>query len=172
MRKMPNHVTNRIYFPPNIKKEMIEKLTLVDEEGQIYVDFNNLIPTPDYIYQGNLRLEEMKKYGKNNWYDWRCENWGTKWNAYETQISEDYIQFRTAWNMPTPVLKKLSEIFQDVKIVVLMSDEGLLDNYGVIFKDGEEDVNKIIDSAMVLSYMLNDWLDYESLVEIIERRRF
>lgn len=169
---MPNHVTNRIYFPPNIKKEMIEKLTLVDEEGQIYVDFNNLIPTPDYIYQGNLRLEEMKKYGKNNWYDWRCENWGTKWNAYETQISEDYIQFRTAWNMPTPVLKKLSEIFQDVKIVVLMSDEGLLDNYGVIFKDGEEDVNKIIDSAMVLSYMLNDWLDYESLVEIIERRRF
>lgn len=169
---MPNHVTNRIYFPPNIKKEMIEKLTLVDEDGQIYVDFNNLIPTPDYIYQGNLRLEEMKKYGKNNWYDWRCENWGTKWNAYETQISEDYIQFRTAWNMPTPVLKKLSEIFQDVKIVVLMSDEGLLDNYGVIFKDGEEDVNKIIDSAMVLSYMLNDWLDYESLVEIIERRRF
>lgn len=169
---MPNHVTNRIYFPPNIKKEMIEKLTLVDEDGQIYVDFNNLIPTPDYIYQGNLRLEEMKKYGKNNWYDWRCENWGTKWNAYETQISEDYIQFRTAWNMPTPVLKKLSEIFQDVKIVVLMSDEGLLDNYGVIFKNGEEDVNKIIDSAMVLSYMLNDWLDYESLVEIIERRRF
>lgn len=169
---MPNHVTNRIYFPPNIKKEMIEKLTLVDEDGQIYVDFNNLIPTPDYIYQGNLRLEEMKKYGKNNWYDWRCENWGTKWNAYETQISEDYIQFRTAWNMPTPVLKKLSEIFQDVKIVVLMSDEGLLDNYGVIFKNGEEDVNKIIDSAMVLSYMLNDWLDYESLVEIIERRIF
>lgn len=169
---MPNHVTNRIYFPPNIKKEMIEKLTLVDEDGKTYVDFNNLIPTPDYIYQGNLSLEERKKYGKNNWYDWRCENWGTKWNAYETQISEDYIQFRTAWNMPTPVLKKLSEIFQDVKIVVLMSDEGLLDNYGVIFKDGEEDVNKIIDSTMVLSYMLNDWLDYESLVEIIEGGRY
>lgn len=165
---MPNHVTNRIYFPPNIKKEMIEKLTLVNEEGQTYVDFNNLIPTPDYIYQGDLGLEERKKYGKNTWYDWNRENWGTKWNAYETRISEDYIQFRTAWNTPTPVLKKLSEFFPENKIAILVNDEGYEDNFGIIFENGKETINKIINSTEVLSFILRDWLDYESLVEIIE----
>jgi hypothetical protein len=168
MREMPNHVTNRIYFPPNIKKGMLEKLTSVDEKQKRYVDFNNLIPTPDYIYQGNLGIEERKKYGKNNWYDWRCENWGTKWNAYETQICEDYIQFCTAWNVPTPVLKKLSEKFPQNKIALLVNNEGSRYNFGIIFENGKEIVNRVIDSTAVLSYMLRDWLDYEALIEIIE----
>ena len=39
----------------------------------------------------------------DNWYDWNCENWGTKWNAKFVELhddNDDFIvyQFETAWN--------------------------------------------------------------------------
>ena len=165
---MPNHVTNRIYCENAFRERIVEKLVSVDKEGKKYVDFNNLIQTPKYIYQGDFGEEERKKYGKNNWYDWNIENWGTKWNAYETEITEDYIQFRSAWNPPIPVLKKLSSLFPETKIVILMHDEGFFDNFGIIFENGKKVVHEKINSTQVLSYMLQGWLDYESLKEIIE----
>lgn len=55
----------------------------------------------------------VQKYGAKTWYDWRIENWGTKWNSMGGSISEDeislYIDFDTAWSPCTPVVKKLIE---------------------------------------------------------------
>src|SRR5688572_17984410 len=41
-------------------------------------------------------------------YDWCCENWGTKWNAYDI-VRRDYdgrvcITFQTAWAPPRPII--------------------------------------------------------------------
>ena len=41
-----------------------------DEIGLGSIDFNKVIPMPDYIFQGNLGMAEREKYGKENWYDW------------------------------------------------------------------------------------------------------
>lgn len=53
---------------------------------------------------GEIYLDNKKKYGATTWYDWCCDNWGTKWNACQTQI-ETYgdlaiVTFDTAWAQP------------------------------------------------------------------------
>ena len=91
------------------------------------------------IYTGNLGAKEMAVYGRDNWYDWCIENWGTKWNAYDykpdVDYSEEYAQsgvlkFWTAWDAPHPVVKKLSEIFSDIEFVHEWADEDLGRNCG------------------------------------------
>jgi hypothetical protein len=53
--------------------------------------------------------ELIKECGFDNWYDWRVEHWGTKWNVNESygtaKISNDgqtiEFGFDTAWSPPT-----------------------------------------------------------------------
>ena len=52
------------------------------------------------------------------WYDWRLQNWGTKWDACHVQITrddKDYLEicFDTAWSPATPVIEKIRELYQD-----------------------------------------------------------
>ena len=60
----------------------------------------------------------MHLKGHTYWYSWRIENWGTKWNACRTELTEGgpekgYIEFRfeTAWDAPMPVFYRLLELF-------------------------------------------------------------
>lgn len=70
-------------------------------------------------------------YGATTWYDWCCDNWGTKWNAYENeQEDEDTISFETAWSNPEPVMLKLSEMYPDVTIEHWWADEDVGSNDG------------------------------------------
>lgn len=80
------------------------------------------IPMPDNIYRGSLWPEERERYWKNNWYDWCCENWGTKWwdcdtfldrsVEYEDNTCELEFTFWTARTPMAPVVQKLSEKFK------------------------------------------------------------
>lgn len=79
---------------------------------------------------GDRYASNLEKYGATTWYDWCCENWGTKWGAYEPIDIEDdgygkiVITFHTAWSAPIPIYKKLKELFPDVDIEAYWSDEG------------------------------------------------
>lgn len=58
----------------------------------------------------------------DGWYNWNCNNWGTKWDACESYVDniddidelddEDdlVVMFNTAWSAPEPWYQKLSEI--------------------------------------------------------------
>lgn len=52
-------------------------------------------------------LDNYNKYGCSSWAQWCPKNWGTKWNAYDISIKENYIQFDTAWASPLPVINLL-----------------------------------------------------------------
>ena len=107
---MPNHVCNKVEFhgEPNDVKAVLN--LIAGDDGRA-IDFNKILPMPDYIFRGDLGIEEEKKYGKNNWYDWSIENWGTKWNAYETErVDDNTIKFETAWSCPVGMYRKLTEI--------------------------------------------------------------
>ena len=117
---MPNITTNSVLFDGTEEEiQSIEKVFL-DDDGK--VTFNKIIPQPKDLFLGNLGDKEYEKYGDHNWYDWNCENWGTKWNAFEShaEVSEDKtalaVDFETAWAAPIPVAKKLKELFPSVII--------------------------------------------------------
>ena len=54
----------------------------------------------------------IEKYGAPTWYEWRCEHWGTKWNACDAEVRDNgdaslHVKFDTAWSFPLPIFKKL-----------------------------------------------------------------
>lgn len=70
---------------------------------------------------GKAYLSNKKKYGCFDWYDWCCDNWGTKWNSCDCTVIEDsdthiVYGFQTAWTEPEPVVVRLSTLFPDVTV--------------------------------------------------------
>tara|TARA_R100001530_G_scaffold60360_3_gene43638 strand:+ start:5954 stop:6721 length:768 start_codon:yes stop_codon:yes gene_type:complete len=64
----------------------------------------------------------IKKFGSNNWYDWSCTNWGTKWGDCSLEINDETfpfvldkggrnfksLRFETAWS---PIADNILEMF-------------------------------------------------------------
>ena len=113
---MPNNHTQllEIHCQTEVIAKKIAK-SLIGEEGKF--DFQTIIPRP--------------KSQEDNWYDWNIEHWGTKWNAYNTEVSvvkhsckdkakhelerhsDITLQYRfwTAWAPPTPIYEELAKEF-------------------------------------------------------------
>lgn len=96
------------------------------------------------VFVGNIR-----KYGHPTWFGWANQNWGTKWNAFDTQVlSEDEIIFYTAWNAPMPVLLALSEMYPDREISLAYCDEDIFGAMGyVTFFNGQENDDPVIPES-------------------------
>ena len=131
---MPNWTENNVLFVG--KKKQLETLKTMLKSKDNDFDFNNIIPMPKNIFRGNLGREEEEKYGKNNWYHWSIENWGTKWNACNTEIVDDtgnllYYRFETAWDCPREIVDALMRmrktILKDISI-----------NWECVHEDGNE----------------------------------
>ena len=116
---MPNHVTNTLSIQLNEgvdAQKFLKKLRGEDSDRDV-IDFAVIIPPPDNLFTGNLSTEDRKRCvqeGIPNWYDWQCENWGTKWNAYDQSIEDQgygsfEIRFDTAWSPPFPIIEALKE---------------------------------------------------------------
>lgn len=85
-------------------------------------------------------LQNARKTGFVYWYDWACENWGTKWNAYhqpDNRDTDNIIHFQTAWSAPTELMGKLSAKFPLVEFVLQYADEDTGCNVGVVtYREG------------------------------------
>ena len=54
----------------------------------------------------------IEKYDAPNWYEWRCQHWGTKWNSCDAEVTVNcddslHVQFDTVWSFPFPMFEKL-----------------------------------------------------------------
>ena len=132
---MANYVTNRLILGADKWTQIIDSCF---ENGQL--DFGSLIPEPLRMYRGNISLDDKKDF-PCNWYQWRIENWGTKWNAYNSayQLYEGrlIILFDTAWSVPYPFITAFANAFK-VPFEHAYFDEGS-NFWGVehwIFEDG------------------------------------
>ena len=83
------------------------------------------------IELGKKYLSNIAKYGHKDWYSWRIEHYGTKWGACDVEwISDNCVEFETAWSFCFPVIEKLSKMFPDVEIEFAYSDEDVSYNCG------------------------------------------
>ena len=92
---------------------------------------------------GNAYINNILKYGYDTWYDWSCNNWGTKWNAYDTYIDKNanVIEFNTAWSCPLVVLGMLAKICYEhqVEFSGKWADEDRGHNVGIFESDCSKD---------------------------------
>lgn len=143
---MPNHCENDLYVRGD-EKRVAEFLTFIgaDREDPKF-DFDKVIPYPEKFKQMDEEAKAFSFFGatpglsdeeraaareayKAKWgteqdgfnfggYEWCCNNWGTKWNAYEIGVYDHprgtCITFQTAWSPPEPVIRKLFELFPDL----------------------------------------------------------
>ena len=148
---MPNWTTNEVTFS-SAKTTNIKKIKGIFEKGS---PFGQLIEEPNwkivpnhskYGANGELPIiEELKlnngevmklsKFKSTNeqdlrWYDWRLQNWDTKWDVPKdaieiTEINNGsiVIGFNTAWSPPIAIYKKLRNKFKDVTIAWWAIDE-------------------------------------------------
>lgn len=100
----------------------------------------------DEAYErGKVLVTNYQNYGALNWYDWCTNNWGTKWNACETQSNEDEIMFDTAWCSPDPIFEVICRDFPNNKITFNCEyEEGFVcvyeNDHGVLRQTEEYDV--------------------------------
>lgn len=158
---MPNWCKNNLKIKGNGEK-VLELLELMkDEDGEM--TFNKLVPepielkdttspTPDSVSQEE-RDRLKKLYEADNWYDWRCQNWGVKWDASESGFykrGDDWVvSFETPWGPPIEFIKKVSRQFNKMTFELQFADE-TQSGYplGVaIFEDGQETVDGPIEGT-------------------------
>ena len=128
---MPNWVFNTMVVKSSNKKQLddfIKRHFKKDEENELQFDFNTIIAEPstketcpkEYICECDKEyLQDIKGGNWFNWYKWRCDKWGTKWNACDTDIvseGEDEIEvwFNTAWDKPRGIIKALKKMYKDL----------------------------------------------------------
>lgn len=70
-----------------------------------------------------LSNEYKRKFGADNWYEWKIRNWGTKWGAYDVVVNDNVVEFNTAWSTAPRVIEVLSELFPTLKFSVEYADE-------------------------------------------------
>ena len=90
----------------------------------------------------SVNAEEMtKKYGYPDWYSWRLNNWGVKWNNNpygDTTIKNNKLmfQFDTPWGVPDPVFIKLSLLYPDIEIENYVVEEAGFFKGTIKYKNG------------------------------------
>lgn len=182
---MPNWIKNRVVFDGT--KEDVAKIFAFIAGENAAIDFNSIIPSPigiDKTVSGRCKEVDEKqwmwllRYGYASWYEWRCDKWGTKWNACEINTegaSDDFIEFETAWSAPHPVIERLAECFPDVKICHFWADEDTAYNCGQReYRNGMLDCEHIPEGgsaeAYELAFFLRPYLEDEyELVDGIYR---
>ena len=126
---MPNWCHNRVEIYGAGAEEIADKIS--SEETPF--DFAKIIPEPDYEkteVEPTFEPIAESDHRMPKWWDWRVQNWGTKWNSSECEVTimdDEQIEytFNTAWGPPEPIIHKLRELYPDVSITAFYDEPGM-----------------------------------------------
>ena len=122
---MPNWCDNQVTITGS--KSVIDKMEkIVKEEKGAGGLLNFFKPMPKELEDTTSPSSSAKKPqpmvdGFDNWYDWRCENWGTKWDVnefYGVDRQGDTISFgfSSAWSPPIGAYEKFLDKNEDCSL--------------------------------------------------------
>ena len=150
---MPNHCHNRVTFYSANTDDVAKIKQMFEDEST----FTQIIPEPDWA-NTPLMSSDLKRFGNDRgkvgelpmqptsenghfapffqstghaddrWYDWRVQNWDTKWDAYDVVVTDDdpesvEIEFNTAWSPPEAICHALREKYEDTVAISWFYDE-------------------------------------------------
>ena len=146
---MPNWCRNRVDVYSENKTDLQKVLDIFNNKESV---FGQIIPEPNWSkipFKGELpKVREMKAPNgevvmsvtefsdgtqDTRWYDWRLENWDTKWDAGDVEIEEDIFggemesftaNFNTAWSPPEGICRRLRDMFPKVSISWFYDEPG------------------------------------------------
>lgn len=123
---MPNWCSNTLIISGDKKElELFKQKSITrSAKGLDIFLMEGLIPMPEELaicedLTPEQTAERITKYGYDNWYYWRLENWGSKWDAHESYINENEdevleINFDTAWSPAIPYIKQVAKMFPNL----------------------------------------------------------
>jgi hypothetical protein len=134
---MPNWCENKL----SIMDCSPELESYLKENG---LSFEKIKPTPSELLEGN------------GWYDWRLENWGTKWDLSEQEqreVADQLISesadfqaiFMTANSPPIEAIAALSEMFPNDQFTLDYFESGCWFAGTAVISKGEIDDNQVDD---------------------------
>jgi len=147
-KEMPNHCHNRVTFY-SANTEAVAKLKQIFEDENC---FGQIIPEPDWANLPLMFKEETVSRGighrlgnlgelpvngrfqstdrqDDRWYDWRIQNWDTKWDCYDVVVTDEdpectEIEFNTAWSPPEAICSAIREQYPDVSVSWFYDEPG------------------------------------------------
>ena len=157
---MPNHCHNRVTFystGDTSSADSIAKIKKIFEDENC---FTQIIPEPDWLNTplmskdvkeysfseprgkvGELPVMTKQTYGESlrfpstghiddRWYDWRVQNWDTKWDCYDVVVTDDdpdqlEVEFNTAWSPPEAICNEIREQYPDVSVSWFFDEPGV-----------------------------------------------
>ena len=133
-----NTEPNDTVFGSFIPEPNWEEIPLTEETCQEYSfskprgkvgECPKMIIDKETPFRSGLRFESTDVMD-DRWYNWRVQNWGTKWDAYTMEIDDTdmphgfEVQFETAWSPPEEVCHAIREQFDDLSISWFYDEPG------------------------------------------------
>ena len=161
-------------------REFVEKSLVSPEKNEIHdrteFSFNGTHPMPEdlNITCGTQTQEEKEqamlneaKYGYPDWYQWKCAEWGTKWDACEPNIDHNDINyfcvsFESAWSPPIAWIDNIMQDFPDLCFTLEYEEPGmcfggrLSAQYEVMWDDNNWDIDQASDCCEAEVYYQDD----------------
>lgn len=128
-----------------------EVMHRIDEDKSIETDIAD---------KAKLAITAIVETEYANWYDWRLDKWGVKWEASDVSVEDEtsfqdeptenpdlIVDFYTPWGPPSGVLQELTEQYPEARFYLRWSDEfGPGNGIGFLFAEaGLIDERKIDD---------------------------
>jgi hypothetical protein len=155
---MPNWCENNLTVTGT--KESLDKWRIAlsnDDSMNPLLKFNKLIPLPE---------EE-----KDNWYDWRVQNWGTKWDIvgddepgeepYDSNDDSYGYSFDTAWGPPIELFENIMVDFPGVRFELAYVEPGMCFAGHLIIDNGEVISHDQYNEPADVNWFCNDFFGYE-----------
>jgi len=128
---------------------------------------NNPKCQADVLALGEIVENNKVLYGTTDWYYWRINNWGTKWNpddcemVYPDENESLTYYFETPWSMPFGIMTKILEKCKSLEFSMTwaFADEDIGNNCGRFRKDiDDHNVDDIVmDHEDDTRFALNLW---------------
>ena len=185
---MPNWCTNTLNIcGPVTEVDGFVKAVHNDEGNQEYTILESLYPVPhdlkdlpstfgmvsDDDPDKDRKESNQEKYGAVDWYDWCCNNWGTKWADCHTEyICDDQseglkkvmFRFDSAWSPPINGFNAIATMFPKLVFDLRYEEPGMCYQGYKIWGNGESiaeaEMEYMSSGNMVFDTIDWDYKDY------------